>query len=144
MNTPTKIDLNLIKISPNFTDFLSYPSFLWSNFNKFGFILKLSILCICLFWFEVSIICVSLLIFVQIFYYFEALWVTLISYILIHKFLTIFDSQTLKLVFFRSSLSHNLLLPFGCCSSFIKFYILRVYRWLHFFLDNNEQVSHLI
>src|SRR2546430_393243 len=97
MNTSSKIDLksrffhdaqlHIIKILPTLKAISASCDLILMN-------LKLSIFCICLFWFEVSMISVLLLIFVQIFYYmkidFEASWVTLISYILTHKFLTIF------------------------------------------------------
>ena len=77
---------------------------------------------------------------------FEASWVTLISYIITHKFLTIFYSQTLKLVFCRSSLFCHLLLPFCCCDLMRSFHQIS-----HFwdsiddftFMHNNEQFSHL-
>ena len=53
---------------------------------------------------------------------FEASWVTLISYILTHKFLTFFRFRNTKLVFCRSSLSHHLLLTFCCCDLMRSFH----------------------
>ena len=150
MNTSSKIDLKSAQdfsMMQNFTNSQSYLSFLWSNFDEFGFVLKLSVSCIWLYWFEISMINVSLSTSFKVSIIwkidFEALWVTLISYILTHKFLTFLDSQTLKLVFCRSSLSHNLLFPFCCCDLMRTFH-----QILHFetiddftFLHNNKQFS---